>query len=125
MQLVSTEYQKRRRIHDETFNLMCRVVMRIGNALWRQGAVRADSVPAMVGCSWGELKIYIEGKFKDGMSWTNRNLWQIDHIKPIALFDLTDPDQQRQCFHHSNLQPLWRTENQKKHTKYPYNPVNP
>jgi hypothetical protein len=57
------------------------------------------------------LKIYIECKFKEGMTWENRNLWHIDHIKPCSSFDLTKPEEQAKCFHYTNLQPLWASEN--------------
>ena len=33
---------------------------------------------------------------------------------PCASFDLTDPEQQRQCFHYTNLQPLWAADNIRK-----------
>lgn len=54
------------------------------------------------------------------MSWENYGFygWHIDHIKPCSKFDLTDPKQQEQCFHYSNLQPLWAIENFKKSDKY-------
>ncbi len=41
----------------------------------------------------------------------------IDHIRPCASFDLRDPDQQRACFHHTNLQPLWAADNLRKSDK--------
>ena len=40
--------------------------------------------------------------------------WHIDHIVSCWRFDLTDPEQQKQCFHFSNMQPLWREENMAK-----------
>jgi hypothetical protein len=36
-------------------------------------------------------------------------VWEIDHIKPCASFDLTDIKQQKECFHYTNLQPLFKT----------------
>ena len=32
--------------------------------------------------------------------------YHIDHKRPCASFDLTDPEQQRECFHWTNLQIL-------------------
>ena len=43
--------------------------------------------------------------------------WHIDHIKPCASFDLSDPKQQLKCFNYKNLQPLWAEENIKKSNK--------
>ena len=65
------------------------------------------------------LKQHLESQFKDGMSWNNHGVkgWHIDHIKPCASFDLTDPEEQKKCFHFSNLQPLWWIDNLKKKDK--------
>jgi hypothetical protein len=56
------------------------------------------------------------------MSWDNYGIngWEIDHIIPCAIFDLTDYDMQRLCFCYLNLQPLWNTENWQKHDSWSY-----
>ena len=41
-------------------------------------------------------------------------VWEVDHIRPICSFDLSDPEQVKACFHHSNLQPLFIEENRSK-----------
>ena len=71
----------------------------------------------MLGCSIEELRKYLESKFKIGMSWDNHGKWHIDHIRPCASFDLTDSEQQKQCFHYTNLQPLWAKDNLSKGSK--------
>lgn len=55
----------------------------------------------------------MERQFKPGMSWDNYGQygWHIDHIKPLARFDLRDPVQVKQAWHYTNLQPLWWHEN--------------
>lgn len=46
------------------------------------------------------------------MDWENYGkVWQVDHVRPCASFDLTNPEQQRSCFHWTNLQPLFVHEN--------------
>jgi hypothetical protein len=65
----------------------------------------------LLGCSIEELKVYIEKQFKNGMTWENYGQWHIDHIKPCASFDLTNDAQVKICFHYTNLQPLWASEN--------------
>lgn len=78
-----------------------------------------DSAIDFLGCSINELKFYLEGKFKDGMTWENHGNegWHIDHILPLAYFDLTDKEQAKKAFHYTNLQPLWAIENLKKWAK--------
>ena len=80
----------------------------------------------LLGCSLEELTKHFESLFTEGMSWDNygnpngdhSNSWHIDHIKPCSLFDLTQEEEQRKCFHYSNLQPLWGIDNMKKSNKF-------
>lgn len=73
---------------------------------------------ALVGCTMPELAAYLEAQFQPGMTWENRRQWHIDHKRPCASFDLSDPVQQRECFHYSNLQPLWASENFSKTSRW-------
>jgi hypothetical protein len=70
----------------------------------------------LTGCAGKELVAHLEAQFLPGMTWDNYGLhgWHIDHIRPCASFDLTDPEQQRECFHYTNLQPLWAEDNIRK-----------
>lgn len=62
----------------------------------------------LIGCKGDMLRQFLASKFTPGMGWHNYgSAWHVDHIRPCASFDLTDPEQQRQCFHYTNLQPLW------------------
>lgn len=72
----------------------------------------------LLGCSFIELKDYIEKQFSDGMNWSNMGKWHIDHIIPLAAFDLSIEENQKIVFHYTNLQPLWAEENLKKGAKY-------
>ena len=65
----------------------------------------------LTGADIDVVKAHLERQFVDGMTWENRGAWHVDHIRPCASFDLTDPEQQRQCFHYTNLQPLWAEDN--------------
>lgn len=70
-----------------------------------------------LGCTPAELKAHIERQFLKGMSWENRGRWHIDHIRPLAAFDLTDPEQLRAACSFTNLQPLWARDNLAKGAK--------
>lgn len=73
----------------------------------------------LLGCDIASFKNYIESQFKNGMSWDNYGThgWHIDHIKPIASFDLSNMDEQKKCFHYTNMQPLWAFDNHSKGAK--------
>jgi hypothetical protein len=72
---------------------------------------------ALVGCSIEELRLHLESQFVAGMTWANYGEWHVDHIRPCAMFDLTQDAQQRECFNWSNLRPLWGVENLRKGSK--------
>lgn len=63
---------------------------------------------SFLGCTAKELKFHLESKFLPTMTWENYGkLWHIDHIIPCAHFDLTKEEDQKKCFHYTNLQPLF------------------
>jgi hypothetical protein len=74
-------------------------------------ASKVASAADLVGCSTFDLISLIEGQFQDGMTWDNYGVWHIDHIRPCNSFDLDSLEQQKVCFHYTNLQPLWGREN--------------
>jgi hypothetical protein len=71
-----------------------------------------------LGCSMLHARRHIEKQFKKGMHWNNHGtVWHIDHIIPLAKFDLTDPMQRKRANHFTNLQPLYAAENMQKRDK--------
>lgn len=78
-----------------------------------------NSTRKLIGCSRDELVNHLSSLFKPGMTLENHGIkgWHIDHILPCSSFDLTDEDQVKQCFHYTNLQPLWWNENLTKGNK--------
>jgi hypothetical protein len=72
---------------------------------------KSGSAVKDLGCTVQELKIYLESKFTEGMSWDNYGKWHIDHIIPLNSFDLSDLEQLKKACHYTNLQPLWAEAN--------------
>ena len=77
---------------------------------------KASNTVSLLGCSIEAVKVHLQTQFSEGMTWENHGFhgWHIDHIRPCASFDLSDPEQQKQCFHYTNLQPLWAVDNIRK-----------
>lgn len=117
MKARATNYAKRRRQTDLLYNLVCNMRSRIWHAL--KARTKSDKSFNLIGCSKLFLREYLESLFQPGMSWENygHKGWHVDHITPCAAFDLSDPDQQRKCFHYTNLQPLWAKDNLTKSAK--------
>lgn len=82
------------------------------------GTARAEKTFGLIGCNPNEYKAYLESLFDDKMSWDNYGeYWEVDHIKPVASFDLTKPEEQRKAFHFQNTRPLEKWKNRKKRDK--------
>jgi hypothetical protein len=97
---------------------------RLWVSLKKQGLKKNNSTMELTGCSKEELIQHLESQFSEGMTWENWSLngWHIDHIRPISSFDLSDPAQVKECFHYSNLQPLWAIDNLKKSDSWESDP---
>lgn len=111
-------YEKNRKLTDAEFKLVKTLRSRLGNAIKRQKSNKNNGTIQLLGCSISYLKEFLEGKFKEGMNWENHGEWHIDHIRPCVLFNLLDEEEQKKCFHYTNLQPLWAIENLSKGCKY-------
>jgi hypothetical protein len=111
-------YTKEKKKKSITYKLAHILRNRIGNSL--KGNVKKGSAVRDLGCTVPELKQHLESKFKDGMTWDNYGLygWHIDHIRPLASFDLTDQKDFLKACHYSNLQPLWAKDNLSKGSKF-------
>jgi hypothetical protein len=111
------EYRRNRAKNDVQFKLTKNLRSRLRCAL--KNNQKLGSAVKDLGCSIDELKVYLESKFKPGMSWANWGMygWHIDHIKPLASFDLTDHKQLLEACHYTNLQPLWANDNLSKGDK--------
>jgi hypothetical protein len=94
-----------------------RVVMRaeLGRALckFKKDELDVSSKLELIGCDLEYFKEWIEDQFDEGMSWENHGEWHLDHIKPLASFDLTDPEQIEEACIFFNFQPLWAEDNLK------------
>ena|SRR3990167_159176 len=64
-----------------------------------------------LGCSIPHFKLYIENQFENGMSWDNYGEWHLDHVMPLAKFDLTNRTQFLEAANWLNYQPLWASKN--------------
>lgn len=101
--------------NDPAYKILNALRRRIHKVL--HGAEKSVGTLELLGCSVIQFRDYIQQRFQPGMSWNNHGEWHIDHITPCAVFNLTDPAQQRQCFHYTNLQPLWAFDNISKGAK--------
>jgi len=117
------EYRRNRKAEDIQFKLVCNLRNRLYHAV--KGNFKNGSAVRDLGCTIEELKEYLEAKFEPGMTWENwgrgggKDVWNIDHVRPLSSFDLTDRKQLKKVCHYTNLQPLWAEDNMRKGDKMP------
>jgi hypothetical protein len=84
--------------------------------------VKLGSAVRDLGVSMDDFLVYLEALWKPGMTWENygkgKGKWNIDHIKPMARFDLFKRKEVLEACHYTNLQPLWWWENIAKRAHY-------
>ena len=98
-------------LHSKVSRLLC-------HSLKSVGAIKTSATFDMLGYTPQQLRDHIERQFTNGMSWENRHLWEIDHIRPISsaqtLQDVINLN------HLTNLRPLWSEDNNKKKNRREY-----
>lgn len=115
-------YMCRKRKEDGQFLLMRRLRNRMW-ALFRQRKIKKpDHTEALLGCTIGQAKEYIETQFQSGMSWDNRASFVIDHLIPVSAFDLSDIEEAHWSFNFLNLRPITQHDNGVKFNTLP-NPL--
>jgi hypothetical protein len=117
----SSGYKRLKYASNTQYRLSMRLRNRFREALQSSLDDRKVSAVSGLGCSLEFLKLYIESKWVSGMSWNNwgrgEDKWHIDHIVPLAKFDLSIEEQQKKAIHYTNLQPLWEQDNLSKGSK--------
>lgn len=109
-QPIRNAQDRERRIIDPKFKILCSLRARICQILKKDKVRKTNSTLNLLGCSLEEFKLYLEKQFKPEMNWENHGLvWENDHTIPCDFFNLTNIEEQKQCFHYTNLQPLFKT----------------
>ena len=101
-----------RRKNDPLFRLITNIRNLINNSFYEMSYSKKSRTQEILGCSFDELKIYLESKFESWMTWENRGLytgefndgWDIDHIIPLS--SANSEEELIKLNHYTNLQPL-------------------
>lgn len=124
---IRKEREKEKYHKDENFRLAILLRTRTGQAMLSISPRRKfknphETIFSLLGAEIPEIRRYLEGLFKEGMSWDNYGRgvgkWEIDHIRPLSSFKLVDEEERKMACHYKNLQPLWGIDNRKKFNKH-------
>ena len=105
-------YLKNRKI-DLNFKLICNTRRRIHRAL--KGKSKSSSAKEILGIDIDLYKKWLECQFTPEMNWGNI---EIDHVKAICLFDISDGEQLKEAFNWRNTQPLLNQDHLQKGIKF-------
>ena len=84
-------------------------------------AVTSFSLKLFIKLLQGQAYEYLTSLLCGKMTWSNYGTyWHIDHVIPIASFDLSNEQDRVKAFHYTNLQPLEAVKNMKKGSTAPH-----
>lgn len=120
---IRKRYQKMKIKTDPVFVLKERIRQRILRLLTSK--CKSAKTQDLLGLSFSDFFVYLKSLFWPGMVSENygKKGWHIDHIRPLDSYNLLDPAQQKDAFHHTNIQPLWWDDNLIKHNRLDWSPL--
>lgn len=105
------KYMKERRKNPK-WKLLDRARTRLYSAIKNKQGIKSKKTLELLGVKdFQEVINHLVSQFREGMTLDNYGQWHVDHIKPCSSFNLLDVEEQKKCFHYTNLQPLWAREN--------------
>jgi hypothetical protein len=113
------EYQNKKLKNNSIFKIIKNLRNRMNHALRCQGIKKSIHAIDCLGCSAEFYQNYIQSLFKPGMNIDNKDTkkWVQHHIIECNKFNLLDPEQQRKCFHYTNIIPMWENDHIALHAK--------
>jgi len=115
IQQRQTEYQRNRRQIDPAFKLAGGLRSKMYKFM---NGIQSQTASNLLCCTKDDFVEWMKFQLKPGMTMENHgSLWHMDHVIPVARFDLTVPEEQQRCWHWSNFQPMNGSENMSKQDK--------
>ena len=106
-------YQNHKYATDLAFRVLKLSRRRLLHAM--KGRVKPARTMELVGCTADELIGYLQELVPEGADLKD---YHIDHIRPCASFDFSDPEEIRTFFNYTNLHPLPPQANRRKGASY-------
>ena len=115
---INAKYVKRYN-SDHFFKIKVNLKSRLNGVLKKNKIPKNDRTMDYIGCNIEYIIEWFKFCFDDEMTMKNHGTyWHIDHVIPIATFDLeSDDDEVKSCFSWYNLTPMIGKENMEKKAK--------
>jgi len=110
--ILRNKKRNERRKVDPLFNLQEKIRTKLNKLFKNNGYKKNKKTIDVIGCSFKNLKLYIESKFESWMNWENHGLyngqlyygWDIDHVIPLCT--AKTEEESLKLWYYTNLQPL-------------------
>lgn len=126
--IQSKEYFKnnKRNIYDNKNlryknNIQFQMSTKLSNVVYYILYSNSKYINKTVGCTPQFFRDWLKFQFEEGMVFSNHGRstkeekkWELDHIIPYKLHDLTNEDEKLICCHWTNVQPVWGQKNKEK-----------
>jgi hypothetical protein len=77
-----------------------------------ENETKSAKTKELLGCTILYYKKWLEYQFTEEMTWNNYgSYWHIDHVKPCISFDMSDEEEQKECFNWKNTRPMRVSDN--------------
>ena len=106
-------YFSKRHNQDINFRLIHITTCRIRQAL--SGKLKLSSTREILGIDINLYKKWIEYQFTPEMNWSN---FEIDHVKQVCMFNVSDDEELKHAFNWGNTQPLLKEVHSQKGVKF-------
>ena len=116
---VAARNKKKR--SDPVFRLSNNVRRAVHDALKTQSSNKNCRSHDYLGCTGREFAEYLVHHYAWKSWFTLENygtVWHVDHVRPLASFDLSDHGEAKSAFHYTNCQPLSASENISKNSNW-------
>ena len=97
------------------FELICNTRRRIHHAL--NGRLKSSSTSENLGKNIDPYRKWIEWQFTSEINWSNI---EIDHVKPICMFDVSKDEELKEAFSWKNTQPLLKEVHSRNGVKFDF-----
>lgn len=79
---------------------------------WLIGDSGGNTIVPYIGANREFVIKWLEDRLLVGMSWgTYGDIWVVDHVVPLRLFDMTKEEDLKIALHYKNLMPLYKQDN--------------
>ena len=108
-------YEKQRYNENEQVRIKKKLNSTLNMALKSKGVKECTSIINLSGCELEFFKNWLKFQYKilnkvEHLDWGDiKNKYKIFHVASADNYDLSDFKQQQDCFHYTNLQPLFKT----------------